>query len=304
MSLYQGGGLYVYGAPSAIEDCLFEANDARFGGGMTYDGGQPRPLRIHRTIFRDNGFGISPGYGYSGYGGAAHIGQALAQVEDSLLIHNRAANEGGAVYFGGPELSLSRSIIVNNHSWIAPAVSLWNARPFTMTNNIIAGNQPSDNTSAGVSIRSSTGTLVHNTIAQNINANARGYGVGLRSGGPITLTNTILVSHTVGISAAEGCTASLESTLWGIGAWANNTDWAGPGTIITGLVNVWGNPDFMNPAGGDYHIRRGSAAVDAGVNAGITIDIDGDPRPIGAGFDIGADEFMPDAYLPLILRRR
>ena len=39
-------------------------------------------------------------------------------------------------------------------------------------------------------------------------------------------------------------------------------------------------------------MATGSPAIDAGVTlAEVTGDIDDDPRPIGAAFDIGADEF-------------
>lgn len=40
---------------------------------------------------------------------------------------------------------------------------------------------------------------------------------------------------------------------------------------------------------GDYHIQAGSSALNTGSDAGVTIDYDGEPRPVGA-FDIGADE--------------
>ncbi|NIA09845.1 MAG: hypothetical protein GWP10_08975, partial [Nitrospiraceae bacterium] len=117
------------------------------------------------------------------------------------------------------------------------------------------------------------------------------------------LTNTILVSHTVGITVAAGSTATLEGTLWGSGPWANGTDWGGDGAIITGTVNVWGDPAFVDPDAGDYHIGPGSAARDAGVDAGVATDIDGDPRPWNLAPDIGADEYVGSLYklwLPVV----
>jgi hypothetical protein len=74
---------------------------------------------------------------------------------------------------------------------------------------------------------------------------------------------------------------------------------------------VGGSPAFtaVNPLAGDpklspsYHLTFGSDAIDAGVDAGVTVDLDGDPRPSGAGFDIGADELVIHRiYLPAILR--
>ncbi len=62
-------------------------------------------------------------------------------------------------------------------------------------------------------------------------------------------------------------------------------------------------PAFVAPATGDYHIGSGSAAIDAGVGTGVTDDIDSDPRPIGLAPDIGADEFAPRVYLPLVLKQ-
>lgn len=307
----QGGGLYIYGATAVtIEDSLLEANDAWIGSGLEFDGGSGRrPILIRRTIFRDNGWGLSPGGGVGGYAGGAHLAWAVAHIEDCLFEHNRAGNDTGALYFTGGELLLARSVFRNNEAHNTAGVELWNTSPFTLTNNLIADNRPGLGAEAGaLSIRSnSTGSLLHNTIARNTGTRG-GYGIEVNSGQPITLVNTILVSHTVGITVMAGSTATLEGTLWGIGAWANGTDWGGAGTILTGLVNVWGDPDFENPAGGDYHIRRGSAAVDAGVNAGVPTDMDGDRRPIGAGFDIGADEYMPEympgVHLPLIIRQR
>jgi len=51
------------------------------------------------------------------------------------------------------------------------------------------------------------------------------------------------------------------------------------------------NPLFVNPASGDFHLQPNSPAIDAGVAVTIvTDDYDGNPRPQGAGYDIGAYE--------------
>ena len=114
----------------------------------------------------------------------------------------------------------------------------------------------------------------------------------------VALTNTILVSHTVGIDVAAGSTATLESTLWH----DNTTPWSG---------NVIHSNDYTGEALFDadgYHLLAGSAAVDRGVNAGVTTDIDGEPLPQGSAPELGADEIAPTSapggniYLPSILK--
>lgn len=54
------------------------------------------------------------------------------------------------------------------------------------------------------------------------------------------------------------------------------------------LANV-GSLGFADPAVGDFHLVSGSPAIDR-LDAGPARDYDGQPRPQGDGFDVGADE--------------
>jgi len=61
-----------------------------------------------------------------------------------------------------------------------------------------------------------------------------------------------------------------------------------------GVGNKYGDPLFVSPAfgtNGDYHVNNGSPAIDAGTSESApSIDIDGNTRPQGSGYDIGCYE--------------
>jgi hypothetical protein len=78
------------------------------------------------------------------------------------------------------------------------------------------------------------------------------------------------------------------------------------GTLVTGTHSLYDqDPQFVDPVSGDYHLMDGSPAIDAGTpHSAPAFDIDGDARPQGDGYDIGADEYVGEClvYLPLLLR--
>ncbi|HEX5925464.1 MAG TPA: choice-of-anchor Q domain-containing protein [Baekduia sp.] len=66
----------------------------------------------------------------------------------------------------------------------------------------------------------------------------------------------------------------------------------GRGVITEGTGNQSADPRFVNPGTGDFHLRAGSPAIDAGTSRGaaLALDLDGHPRAQGAALDLGAYE--------------
>ena len=59
---------------------------------------------------------------------------------------------------------------------------------------------------------------------------------------------------------------------------------------------------FVDPANFDFHLLSTSSAVDTGNNAGApNEDFEGDPRPQGGGYDIGADEYVAQETLAFLI---
>ncbi len=63
--------------------------------------------------------------------------------------------------------------------------------------------------------------------------------------------------------------------------------------IVPGPNDISDDPLFFNPALDNFHLKANSPCIDAGIDTGTSDDIDGDSRPHGEGFDIGADEALP-----------
>jgi parallel beta-helix repeat protein len=61
---------------------------------------------------------------------------------------------------------------------------------------------------------------------------------------------------------------------------------------IYGVRPVVGNPRFVDPSLGNFHLKPNSPAIDKGSPIGApSYDYEGDPRPAGSGYDIGIDEY-------------
>jgi fibronectin-binding autotransporter adhesin len=292
-----GGGLFLDNSDATLINNHILSNSADIGGGVFLDSSDA--VLIGNTISSNSAIS----YTVANYGGGLYIRFSNATLINNTISSNVAKWGGGLYLYESNATIRGNTITTNRADNRGGGLILFYGNPILENNFIV------DNIAAGrgdgILIEASSPHLIHNTIAGSDDSSG-GDGVYISSSpsSNAVFTNTILVNHSVGIEVSEGTTATLTGTLWGSGVWTNDMDWSGDGTIITGTVNIWGDPSFVAPNTGDYHIEYTSAAIDAGVNAGITTDIDGEPRPFRDGYDIGADEFtgvIPiPIYLPLV----
>jgi uncharacterized repeat protein (TIGR01451 family) len=290
-----GGGLFVYVSqhPKLIGNTISGNASSRWGGGLYLN-------NAHAEV-RENTIANNTS---SWEGGGVLMMFSRAILSDNVITNNSADDKGGGIYIRECEdATLARNTIQNNTAQAHGGGLHVFMSTVTLDNNVVTDNRTYQN-GAGVYIEGATVHARHTTLARNYGGDGSGVHVTEHNDwihqthyySNVDLIDTILVAHNRGIVVTVDNTATLEGTLWGSGAWANTTDWSGAGTINTGTINLWDDPDFVDPDNGDYHIGPASAAVDTGVNSGLLDDIDGDPRPANIGYDLGADE-RPGAVL-------
>jgi len=242
------------------------------------------------------------GGGWLGYdaGGGVYVNGCDAMLIGNTVISN-TADQGGGLYLYESGATLNGNTIRSNTADGSGGGLRLHDSNATLTNNVVADNR-ANSSGSGLYVNAlSAGSapyLLHNTIARNTGGDGSGIYLTMESDDNfLGMKNTIVVSHTVGIIAESGTWGGMQATLWGSGEWANGTDWEADTSEFGFDTNIWGDPAFVDPDAGDYHIGPSSAAVDAGVDAGVTVDIDGEPRPAGSGYDIGADEYLPPALV-------
>jgi uncharacterized repeat protein (TIGR01451 family) len=292
-----GGGMYLDDSAATLNGNNFGANTSYYGGGGLY-------LQDSPAIIGDNT--ISDNVANTHHGGGMWLSDSAATLSDNVVSGNTAGNRGGGLYLGSSPAVLNGNAVSSNTAFQGGGLYLnWSDATLsdntvttntaddggglflthsnvTLTNTVITDNQ-GNTAGSGLYIWRSSARLLHTTVARNTNSSGI-YVLHYSSDySTVAMTNTILTGHSMGISVTAGNTVTLESTLW----YNNGTDWDGAGAILTGTHNYWGDPLF--DASG-YRLLPGSAAIDKGVNAGVTTDIDGNHRSFGPAPDLGASE--------------
>jgi predicted outer membrane repeat protein len=213
-------------------------------------------------------------------GGVYAVG--LVTTDNDLFQDNSSQANGGGIASGG-KISLSRTQLIANTANTGGGV-YQSSGSGLIVNSLFARNTALGSSGAALSLApSGTTQVLHTTIASPTVASGSALFV---NGGAVSLIDTIIASHTLGIVQAAGVVNADYNLFFG-----NIVNTQGGG--ITNNHPRSGNPGFFNPWSEDYHLGVSSAAVNTGTNAGIIIDFDGEARPQGSGFDIGYDEASP-----------
>jgi len=289
-----GGGIYINQSAVKLVGNQFLDNRAAlyapgFGGGASLN------YLIQGEVV-SNTFATNQAntYGYYGsYGGGLYIANSAAvTLSGNRFEGNRSNGTGGGVEIIWSDVIMARNLVLGNLAAGGGGVFVQSSTPVTLNNNLVAGNQAGFH-GGGVyaSLTEPPGSrvlLVNNTIADN-----GAEGIASWSYAVYTLTNNIIAGHDTGIVTPKPLSATITADT--------NLFWNGNDPIVGGGA-IRLDPR-LRP---DYRLRTGSPAVDAGlIIPWLTVDLDGEPRPQGGGYDLGAYEGEEEAWdnlLPLVWR--
>jgi hypothetical protein len=300
---HKGRVFYIAGdADPVIDGVVLNRGDAGVGGGISWGGnilaiggsGPSLTVTLRNAIVMQ---GSAPTGGGRGGGMAAVF--ANVRIEDCEFIYNESGGSAGALRTEQTNLRIVDTVIRHNTADSTAGIVFANLTSAVMTNTVLI-----DNTAAGIAadilVYGANVRGYHTTLARGLGTAENGVYVGNSTFGPgtLSLTNSIFVSYTRGITVTRGSfmqppnKAVLDGVLW----YGNGENVGGAGDIT--VTNAYtGNPAF---AADGYHLAAGSAAIGRGVPTGILADIDGEARL--AAPDLGADEYVAYVYLPVALR--
>ena len=249
------------------------------GGGVLFTGGTGYVLQDNRVISNTADFG----------GGVA-VYTSTGAISHNRVISNLAYVGGGLYVWGNAQPTVDRNAVLSNTALGffgaggGVMVNVDSGIIISLTNNIIARNAAgSGGRGGGVLCWQGNCLLINNTIVDNDRGDYK-EGVYLGgNGGTHALWNNIIAGHSTGVELVAG-TVALDYNDY----FDNDTDVSG---AVWGAYRRTDDPHFEDRAGADYHLLLTSPLVDqAASGVAPDHDYDGDPRPHGGGFDIGADE--------------
>ena len=242
--------------------------------GIYVSNSSDRPIIRYNECYGNNNIGIHLNGDLSA-GGDGIISDA--QVYGNIIYDNNLA--AGINMDGVQNPIIYNNLIYNNHS--AQGIALFQQDGAIVTSGAKIFNNtiivPSDGR-WGILVKN--GANVNTKIYNNIIINQHAWR------GCITVESTNQFTSDYNIlndkMSASGDGSSISLAAWQALGFDNNS------LIADALTSI-----FTNPVSNDYQLITNSQAIDAGtnlVNSIVNVDLNGNTRPSGTGYDIGAYE--------------
>jgi hypothetical protein len=260
-----------------VDDFLAERNEAHHSQvehGIYVSNSCARPI-VRGNLVHDN---YANGLHFNGdvsQGSYGLIEDAL--VEDNVIYGNGVGGGSGINMDGSVNGVIRNNLLHDNH---ASGISLYQIDAAAPSTGNLIGNNTIVNAVDGrwcINIADgSTGNTVRNNILWNLHPFR----------GAITLDAASLPGLVSDYnSVIDRFSTDGGNTVIGLAAW-QALGWDAHSFVATPAEN------FLVP-GSDFHLLATSPAVDAGTPVGAPAsDLEGNPRPVGAGFDMGAYELQ------------
>jgi len=162
----------------------------------------------------------------------------------------------------------------------------------TIANTVISGNNGNGIKALISEDTTARWRIINTTISNNKNIGSNGKGIDVS-----TLNNGVLNAHVYNsiiwgndqdaLDIRRNITFNVDhSNISNVSATLGAIYRSGMGMLNT-------DPLYIDPTAGNYHLQASSPMIDVGINTGVPqIDFEGDPRMVGTGVDIGADEVV------------
>ncbi len=224
-------------------------------------------------------------------GGASDYTYGVSALYGQISLNANTISGGWAGYNSSGVLIGEATTLVNNFIHSGSANQTCRSASISITSALLVNNTLVTgycSKTIGLDLGNASVIAVNNIIHPG-SANTQSVGLSL-SGSLLSLINNDIWSAGIDyILDSDGTLLTDINDVNGCTAWASNCGAA--------ENNISSDPIFVDPALDDYHISPG-ACVDTGVDPTTWYsgdlagqDFEGDPRPSGAGWDMGMDEY-------------
>ena len=278
----QGGGVIVTSGALQLENNRFENNIGdSYGGAITVL--SVEDVKIMRNTFEGN----SATYG----GGALYLADGSSVLVSENRFIGNFAGYGSAMHVDSGTVVVQRNVFDGNRGSTSVDIYI-KQQPFAFVNNIVVNGKDMAGSAAAVGVyldiittTPGLSSIYYNTFSD------LSTGLIASSDASVLAINNIFANCLESINATGATIVGNNNLFW------NNT--SNPHTLTSPVL---GDPAFVDRTHGDFHLSAASAGIDAGANLVVPVDIEGQHRPTGLGYDIGADERCFPQYFPIIFK--